>query len=128
MPRALLLAAVVLISPLTASAQQKTAKGPDLKALDAWITSAMTEWKIPGVAVGIVKDGKVVVAKGYGYRNLEEKLPVTEKTILAIGSNTKSFTVVLWASWSTRASSTGRSRSANTSPISGSTIRTSRAR
>ena len=95
MPRALLLAAVVLISPLTASAQQKTAKGPDLKALDAWITSAMNEWKIPGVAVGIVQDGKVVVAKGYGYRNLEEKLPVTEKTILAIGSNTKSFTVVL---------------------------------
>ena len=95
MPRALLLAAVVLTSPFTASAQQKTAAGPDLKALDAWITSAMTEWKIPGVAVGIIKDGKVVVAKGYGYRNVEEKLPVTEKTILAIGSNTKSFTVVL---------------------------------
>jgi CubicO group peptidase (beta-lactamase class C family) len=94
--RAALLAAVVLASPLSVSAQQKAAaKGPDLKAFDAWVTRAMDEWKIPGVAVGIVKDGKVVLAKGYGYRNLEEKLPVTEKTILAIGSNTKSFTVVL---------------------------------
>ena len=91
------LAAAILLTPIAASAQQKAAaaKGPDLKALDAWITRAMTEWKIPGVAVGIVKDGKVVVSKGYGYRNVEEKLPVTEKTIMAIGSNTKSFTVVL---------------------------------
>jgi CubicO group peptidase (beta-lactamase class C family) len=95
MTRALLLAVVVLFSPVTLPGQQETATGPDLKALDAWITSAMTEWKIPGVAVGIIQDGKVVVAKGYGYRNVEEKLPVTEKTLLAIGSNTKSFTVVL---------------------------------
>jgi len=97
MLRAWLLAAVVLLSPLSAEGQQKAAKGPDLKALDAWVTRAMTEWKIPGVAVGVVQDGKVVLAKGYGYRNVEEKLPVTERTLMAIGSNTKSFTTVLMA-------------------------------
>lgn len=97
MLRAWLLAAVVLFSPLSVESQQKAAKGPDLKALDAWVTSAMSEWKVPGVAVGVVQDGKVVVAKGYGYRNLEEKLPVTERTLMAIGSNTKSFTAVLLA-------------------------------
>lgn len=95
MLRALLLVVVVLFPPFSLSSQQKAAKAPDLKALDAWVTGAMAEWKIPGVAVGIVKDGKVVVAKGYGYRNVEEKLPVTERTVMAIGSNTKSFTVVL---------------------------------
>src|SRR4026208_433801 len=91
------LAAAILLTPIAASAQQKAAgaNGPARKALDAWIPRAMTEWKIPGVAVGIVKDGKVVVSKGYGYRTVEEKLPVTEKTIRATGSNPKSFTVVL---------------------------------
>jgi CubicO group peptidase (beta-lactamase class C family) len=49
----------------------------------------------PGGGRGVIQNGKVVIAKGYGYRNVEEKLPVTEETILAIGSNTKSFTVVL---------------------------------
>lgn len=97
MARAALLAAVVLLSPVSLSSQQKTAKGPDLKALDAWVTGAMTEWKVPGVAVGIIQDGRVVVAKGYGLRNVEDKLPVTERTIMAIGSNTKSFTAVLMA-------------------------------
>jgi len=97
MLRAWLLAAVVLLSPLSLSSQQKAAKAPDLKALDAWVTSAMAEWKVPGVAVGVIQDGRVVVARGYGYRNLEDKLLVTERTIMAIGSNTKSFTAVLMA-------------------------------
>lgn len=99
MRRPWLLAAAVLFAPLSLAGQQKAsaARGPDLKALDAWITGAMAEWKVPGVAVGVVKDGQVVLAKGYGYRNLEEKLPVTARTLMAIGSNSKSFTAVLMA-------------------------------
>lgn len=45
-----------------------------------------------GVAVGVVKNGKLVYAKGFGYRDLDKKLPVTSKTLFGIGSTTKAFT------------------------------------
>jgi CubicO group peptidase (beta-lactamase class C family) len=44
-----------------------------------------------GIAVGVVKDGELVFFKGYGYRDREKKLPVTEHTVFAIGSATKTF-------------------------------------
>ena len=50
-----------------------------------------------GVAVGIIQKGKVVLSRGYGYRDREAKLPVTEKTLFAIGSTTKAFTGVTLA-------------------------------
>ncbi len=45
-----------------------------------------------GVAVGIVKSGKLIYFKGYGYRDRANKLPVTPGTLFAIGSNSKAFT------------------------------------
>ena len=62
---------------------------------DQWADAIIKEWNIPGIAVGAIKNGKVVLLKGYGVRNLEDKQPVTPRTLMAIGSNTKSFTVVL---------------------------------
>ena len=50
------------------------------------------KWKVPGVAVGMVLDGELVFAEGFGYRNLEKKLPVDSDTLFAIGSCTKAFT------------------------------------
>ena len=47
---------------------------------------------VPGLAVGIVKDGKVVFAKGFGFRNIEKKLPVTKDTQFACGSLVKAQT------------------------------------
>jgi CubicO group peptidase (beta-lactamase class C family) len=64
-----------------------------LKGLDAFIEATMAEWKVPGLAVAVVKDGKVIHSSGYGQRDLEKKLPVSEKTLFAIGSISKSFTV-----------------------------------
>jgi len=87
---ALLLA---LIAPL--SAQRSAA--PNLAGFDQWVTSVMAEWKVPGLAVGAVQDGKVVFIKGYGLRDVEARLPVTPQTVMAIGSNSKSFTAVLMA-------------------------------
>ncbi len=46
------------------------------------------------MAVGVVKDGEVVYAKGFGYRDVENQLPVTSKTLFAIGSSTKAFTAM----------------------------------
>jgi len=69
----------------------------DVPAIDRYVTAVMTEWKVTGLSVGIIRDGQVVLAKGYGYRDVEQKLPVTPRTLMAIGSNTKSFTTVLMA-------------------------------
>jgi CubicO group peptidase (beta-lactamase class C family) len=55
----------------------------------------MRQWHVPGLALGVVKDGQVVFAKGYGYRDVEHMQPVTTRTVMAIGSNSKSFTVML---------------------------------
>src|SRR5262249_15834922 len=63
-----------------------------LRGIDDLAAKAMDEWRVPGVAVAVVKDGKGIYAKGYGYRDIEQKLPVTPDTQFAIGSITKSFT------------------------------------
>lgn len=67
----------------------------ELKGFDEWVIATMAEWHIPGLAVGAIKDRKVVLAKGYGLRDAERRLPVTAQTLMGIGSNSKSFTVAL---------------------------------
>jgi CubicO group peptidase (beta-lactamase class C family) len=60
--------------------------------LDAFVARVLKTFEVPGLSVSIVKDGKVVLAKGYGVRKLGDPTPVDENTLLAIGSNTKAFT------------------------------------
>jgi CubicO group peptidase (beta-lactamase class C family) len=67
---------------------------PDLDAYVAW---SMKTFDVPGMAVAIVKDGKIVVAKGYGVRKLGDPTPVDEFTLFGIGSNTKAFTTAALA-------------------------------
>ena len=66
-----------------------------LRGLDDFVAGVMKEWQVPGLALGVIQDGKPLLLKGYGYRDVEKRLPVTPRTLMAIGSNTKSFTVVL---------------------------------
>ena len=66
---------------------------PSLDGLDAFVAQEMKNWKVPGVAVAVVKDGQVILSKGYGHRDVDKQLPVTPQTLFAIGSITKSFTV-----------------------------------
>ncbi len=61
-------------------------------SLDAYVTRSLKAWNIPGAAVGVVKDGKLVLAKGYGVRELGKNDPVDANTLFFIGSNTKAFT------------------------------------
>ena len=63
-----------------------------LKGIDITINKMLRDWNVPGCGVGIVIKGKLVFAKGYGYRNLENKSPVTSNTLFQIASNTKLFT------------------------------------
>jgi CubicO group peptidase (beta-lactamase class C family) len=60
--------------------------------LDPWVTRAMRTFEVPGIAVAIVKDDAVVVAKGYGVRKMGEAAPVDARTLFGIASNTKAFT------------------------------------
>lgn len=50
--------------------------------------------KIPGASVAIAKEGEILYHKGFGFRNVEDSLPITEDTVFGIGSITKSFSCV----------------------------------
>lgn len=61
-------------------------------SLDSYIERGMKQWQVPGLAIAIVKDGKVVLAKGYGVRELGKNDKVDENTLFIIASNSKLFT------------------------------------
>lgn len=60
--------------------------------LDRLAPEVMADWKVPGVALAVVQDGKVTLAKAWGRRDIEANLPVTTTTQFVICSITKSFT------------------------------------
>jgi CubicO group peptidase (beta-lactamase class C family) len=66
--------------------------------IDATVARAMQAFEVPGMAVGIVKDGKLIYAKGYGVREYGKPGAVDPDTLFQIGSNTKAFTVAALAS------------------------------
>jgi CubicO group peptidase (beta-lactamase class C family) len=82
---------IVVLLALTAAtaAQAPPAAPPDI---DAWVARAMKTFEVPGVGLAIVKDGQVVLAKGYGVRKLGAPGAVDGKTLFGIASNTKVFT------------------------------------
>ena len=70
--------------------------GPPPK-FDAYVAQVLAAFTVPGAAVAIVKDGKVVLAKGYGVRRLGDPTPVDAGTRFGIASNTKLFTATALA-------------------------------
>jgi len=85
---------VVLLAFLLQPAQLTAATPPPAMPpeLDQYITKAMTDWEVPGLAIAIVKDDRVVAAKGYGVRELGKPERVDGETLFDIASLTKSFT------------------------------------
>jgi len=73
---------------------QDQAVPPRLAGFDAYMEKVLKDWNAPGVAVGVVAKDKLVFAKGYGYRDYDQKLPMTPQTLFQIASNTKLFTAV----------------------------------
>lgn len=59
------------------------------KKVDAYIKSEMRRQNIPGLSLAVVKEGKVIKAKGYGLANVETNVPVTTETVFKIGSVSK---------------------------------------
>ncbi|MBA2745832.1 MAG: beta-lactamase family protein, partial [Flavisolibacter sp.] len=71
-------------------------------SLLSFIHHGMQEWKVPGLSIVIVKDGKVVLMQGFGVRDTASGKPVDENTLFMIASNTKLFTGTALAHLETR--------------------------
>jgi CubicO group peptidase (beta-lactamase class C family) len=94
------LAVILCLGTLCGSLRAQLASPVSISApagLDSYIANAMNTFDVPGMAVAIVKDGKIVLAKGYGVRQLGHPAPVDAQTMFAIGSNTKAFTTAALA-------------------------------
>lgn len=84
---------IALVAPVEAQ------KAP-LAGFDAYVTKAMHDWKVPGLAIAIVKDDSLIFIKGYGTRTMgthQPPQPVDDHTLFAIGSASKAFTATLVA-------------------------------
>lgn len=85
----LLCALLLLLGGAPALAQPAPISGFDDHA-----TTAIRAWDVPGLAVSVVKDGKVLLSKGYGVRKVGGSAPIDEHTLFSIGSISKSFTAL----------------------------------
>ncbi len=90
--RFLRLLTVGLLFPLTLAAQAKPAAPPP--NFDAYVAAVMKQFEVPGMGIAIVKDGQVVLAKGYGVKRLGSPDKVDADTRFGIASNTKAFTAL----------------------------------
>ena len=62
------------------------------EAIDNLVAKSMKAFDVPGMAVAVIKDGKVIHSKGYGVRSLNSQAKVDENTLFGIASNSKAFT------------------------------------
>ena len=67
------------------------AQSPDARRLDSTIAGLVRENNVPGLAVGVVRDGRLVFAKGFGVRRLGERDPITTRSLFHMASVTKPF-------------------------------------
>ena len=74
------------------SARFAAAQEAPLQGFDDYVNKAIAEWQVPGVAIAIIKDDRIVLARGYGVRELGKPAKVDERTLFAIGSSSKAFT------------------------------------
>lgn len=61
---------------------------------EGWIADTMMRDHVPGLSLAVVKDGKVVYARGFGARRFKDNAPATPNTLYGVGSCTKSFTAL----------------------------------
>lgn len=81
----------VIVGLAVIAAPVHAQRGP-LDGLDAYIRKSMADWQVPGLAIAVVKDDKVVFIKGYGVREVGKPAPVDENTVFPLSSMTKAFT------------------------------------
>ena len=87
----LLITIILVTQPITAQNQNRYAK--EITAFEEFVQKQMAIDKIPGLSIGFIKDD-FTWAKGFGYADLENKIPGTDKSAYRLASNTKSMTAV----------------------------------
>lgn len=99
MKKTILSALCLLLSALSviviAQKKNKTVTTDKFAGLDTAFERVLKDWHAAGFAVAVVEKNKVIYAKGFGYRDVDKRLPVTPNTLFAIGSCTKAFTASL---------------------------------
>lgn len=87
MYKAILSLSILMLAGISMRAQPLTSK-----QIDALTERTLKAFDVPGIAVCVIKDGKVIHSKGYGVRSMATKQPVDEQTLFGIASNSKAFT------------------------------------
>ncbi|MFN2570517.1 MAG: serine hydrolase [Gemmatimonadales bacterium] len=90
--KSLALLATLTLAPTALMAQRAAPPGAVPRDFDAYVARVMRQFEVPGIAIAVVQNGHVLLAKGYGVRKLGEAAPVDEHTLFGIASNTKAFT------------------------------------
>lgn len=96
-----LLGTLLLCSAAAAGAQPQSAAPAaalhslDAAAVDAYARNALAKWRVPGMAVTVVKDGRTLLQRGYGVRRLGVRQEVNERTRFNLASASKAFTAAL---------------------------------
>jgi CubicO group peptidase (beta-lactamase class C family) len=88
---------IILIILTLGAASYAPAQQTPLAGFEEYAEKARQDWNVPGMAIAIVKDDKIVFAKGFGVKKLGDAAPVDERTIFAIGSSSKAFTAAALA-------------------------------
>src|SRR5687767_8678171 len=89
--RSILFVPAVILA-LLLGVQHARAQAPDFSALETAIRDELNATGIPGAAVAVVKDGRIVFVKGFGLANAETGEPMTPDRLFRLGSTTKMFT------------------------------------
>lgn len=86
-------AALLVCSATGVAVAQRGATAPAMpRDFDAYVTQALQQFHVPGLAIAVVKDGRTIFAKGYGVRRLGDPTSMDAHTLFQIASNTKAFT------------------------------------
>lgn len=88
------LALIVIGASRVANAQEPRGFREALGLLDAWVATTVAQRGQPGLSIGVVLGDQLVWSKGYGYADIEKKVPATTQTLYRIASITKTFTAV----------------------------------
>ena len=81
------LLALLLFAP-TAAAQTRAV----VDSIDGYVRSELARQRVPGMSVAVLRGDSIILARGYGYANVEHHVPATDSTVYAVGSVSKQFT------------------------------------
>jgi CubicO group peptidase (beta-lactamase class C family) len=83
---------ILVLVMLLGRRESATGQSGPLRGFDDYVVRSMVAWRVPGVAVAVVRNDSVVLLRGYGVRTLGHPEPVDARTLFAIGSASKAFT------------------------------------